>query len=1164
MYIPFKKNQFSRSPVVTAVLFLCLLIHANKSKAQTQNTPPDALRKAFLSPPPSASPWVFWYWMNAAVSKEGITADLKAMKEAGIGGAYLMPIKGATNPPLINPPVEQLTPEWWGMVRHALTEARRLGLKIGMHVSDGFALAGGPWITPELSMQKVVCKAQRITGGRSFYEMLQKPEVHEDYYRDIAVYAYPAPPGTAMSTRTIIPKVTSSKAGDSIAQLLVEPDNKKGFSCEESCWIQYAFDQPFTCRAIVIKARTNYQSNRLLLEVSDDGKIFRSLARLEAPRHGWQDWDSDYTHVIPATTARYFRFVFDKEGSEPGSEDLDAAKWKPSLKLLGIELSAEPRIHQYEGKNGEVWRISRHTSPQQVPDSICVPLEKLINLTTKLDSNGRLKWEVPPGDWIVLRMGHTSTGHRNETGGGGKGLECDKFNPEAIRRQFDGWYGEAIRQAGPELTAEVLKTFHVDSWECGSQNWSPVFHVEFKKRRGYDLLSYLPVMAGIPVQSADLSEKVLQDVRQTIAELVNDTFYGTLKELAHAKGTMFTAESVAPTMVSDGMLHYQNVDVPMGEFWLRSPTHDKPNDMLDAVSGAHIYGKPVVQAEAFTELRMYWDEHPGMLKTLGDRNYALGINRLVYHVFMHNPWLKRKPGMTLDDIGLYFQRDQTWWQHGAKAWVDYARRCQVLLQVGRPVVDVAVFTGEEIPRRSILPERLVTVLPGIMGADVVQREARRLANIGQPIRQMPLTVSGAANISNSEDWVDPLQGYKYDSYNKDALLRLSTIRNGRIELPGGASYGILVVPGTQAMAPDGKRMSPEVATKLRELVDAGATVILAEKPEPSPFVQELPDRKGGAVIEKLWDEGARPQTGKLAATGTRLSKGRILRGPFTESSFSSLGIDPDVVALEKKEKAKGLAWTHRTAPGLDIYFISNQEDRERTLELSLRVKGSVPELWDPVTGEISMAKSWQIREGRTLLPVQLPNNGSLFIVLRQSTKKNEEALGSNWIKARPFQKIEGSWTVRFDTSYSGPAKPVVFSALLDWSKHPDSTIRYYSGTAVYSKEFNWSTITKGQRVWLDLGKVANVAHVTINGVSCGTAWTAPYRVDITKAVKKGKNQLTIEVSNTWANRLNGDSHLPEQQRRTKTTAPLRPLKTKEGAVLLEAGLLGPVVLQTSR
>ncbi len=245
-----------------------------------------------------------------------------------------------------------------------------------------------------------------------------------------------------------------------------------------------------------------------------------------------------------------------------------------------------------------------------------------------MDTAGHLNWQAPAGNWTILRIGHTSTGHTNATGGGGIGLECDKFNPEAIQLQFNSWFGEAAKQIGPELTNKVLKVFHVDSWECGSQNWSPVFREEFKKRRGYDLINYLPAMAGIPVQTADISEGFLHDVRQTIVELIDDNFYATLNKLSHEKGCTFTAESVAPTMVSDGLLHYNNVDVPMGEFWLNSPTHDKPNDMFDAISGAHIYGKPIIQSESFTTVRMAWNEHPGMLKKLQDYNYALGINQI--------------------------------------------------------------------------------------------------------------------------------------------------------------------------------------------------------------------------------------------------------------------------------------------------------------------------------------------------------------------------------------------------------------------------------------------------------------------------------------------------------------------------------------------------------
>lgn len=1141
------------------LLLLLILSFGIKGHAQVKTISGNDLKRIFQSPPEAASPWVFWYWYHASVSKEGITADLEAMKQAGIGGAYLMPIKGPDTG-YMQPPVVQLTPEWWQMVNYAMSEAKRLGLKLGMHVSDGFALAGGPWITPELSMQKVVWTEKQIEGGKPYNDTLPTPETNEGYYKDIAVFAYPNAVGTIVSTRTVVPTVTTSQL-ETNASFLADPDNTKNFSSSDSCWIQYSFAKPFTCRSIVIRSKTNYQSNRLIIEASDDGKNFIYVTRLVPPRHGWQDWDAPYTHAIPSTTARFFRFIYSKAGSEPGAEDLDAAKWKPVLKIAGIELSSEPKIHQYEGKNGEVWRISKSTTKEQVSDKICVPLKSIVDITRYMDANGRLVWNVPAGSWTIIQIGHTSTGHKNDTGGGGKGLECDKFNTEAIKLQFDNWFGKVFTHVKPEIVDSVLKIFHVDSWECGSQNWSVVFREEFKKRRGYDLYPYLPVMAGIPIESADVSERFLHDIRQTIVELVHDNFYITLARLAHAKGCTFTAESVAPTMVGDGMLHYSAVDMPMGEFWLRSPTHDKPNDMMDAISAAHIYGKPIIQAEAFTELRLMWDEHPGMLKTLQDRNYALGINKLVYHVFMHNPQPDRKPGMTLDGIGLFFQRNQTWWKQG-KSWVDYARRCQALLQVGRPVVDIAVFTGEEIPRRSVLPDRLVTTLPGIFGREIVAREEKRLANVGEPLLELPIGVNHSANMADPQNWLDPLRGYAYDSYNRDALLHLSKVNNGNIELQGGATYKLLVLPGTTKMALNAHIMSDEVATQLKKMVEDGATILVNKKPESTVSLTNAAtaDKTLKEVANTLWNKKQSSKT--IGFEMWRVGKGRVVQGPYKESSFGSLGIEKDFVATNVTGRsAEAVAWTHRMAPGLDIYFISNQQNKQQTLDISLRVKNKVPELWDAVTGEIMMAKTWRIQNGRTLLPIKLEPNGSVFIVLKQATVKRSDNKGKNWVETKAIQTIASDWIVSFDEKAGGPAKPVVFNTLTDWSKSNDSSIRYYSGTASYSNTFYWNgSHENNKRIWLDINRVANIAEVFVNGIDCGIVWTAPYKIDITKALRKGENELRIEVINTWANRIIGDHWQSERDRITHTNAPFR----LEGKPLLEAGLLGPVVLSVDK
>jgi hypothetical protein len=1084
----------------------------------------------FQDPPAQASPWVFWYWTSAAVAAEGITADLEAMKAAGIGGAYLMPVKDVTDPPLLDPPVRQLTPQFWRMVVHAMKEADRLGLKLAMHACDGFSIGGGPWITPELSMQKVVWSETHVAGERAFDGVLSQPPMQEGFYRDIAVLAFPSPEGTGLSTRTVVPRVTTSVRGAD-PQFLVVEGNTERLRSNGPCWIQYAFEQPFTCRSIsVCPDGTSFPPLCLRVEAGDDGETFHLVKQLEAPRHGWQNGDADMTYAIEPTTARFFRFVYDPNGLEPGAEDLDNAKWRPSLRVRRIELFSAPRIDQYEGKSGRVWRISRRTTSQQVLDRMCVPLDRIVDITRHMDSEGRLRWDVPEGDWTILRLGHTSTGHRTSASGGGTGLECDKFRADVVRLQFDRWFGEAIRQAGPELASRVLKVFHVDSWEAGSQNWSPVFRDEFKQRRGYDLWPYLPAMAGIPVGSADVSERFLYDVRQTIDELVSDRFYRILGELARAHGCVFSAENVAPTMTSDAMRHFGLVDIPMGEFWLRSPTHDKPNDMLDAISAAHVYGKPIVQAEAFTELRFAWDEYPAMLKTLGDRNFALGINRFVVHVFMHNPWVNRQPGTALGMTGLFFQRDQTWWGPG-RAWVDYLTRCQVLLQTGRPVADVAVFTGDELPRRAVLPERLVSTLPGIFGGDVVRREAERLANEGQPSQEMPRGVSSSANISDPADWVDPLHGYAYDSINSDALGR-ATVRHGRIELPGGASYAVLVLPVPRPMAPDGGLLTPQTAAHLARLIEAGATVIFGQRPERSPSLEGYP------------------------ACDDRVATLRdVVQAPFQAKSFEALGVARDFTAAEANgQRAGGIAWTHRAAPEADIYFISNQMGAPREIEVSLRVAGRAPELWDPITGEVRSASQWRLVEGRTILPLRLDANGSIFVVLREATTATQRNDGANWLETRTALKIEGPWQVVFDPKKGGPEAPVSFAQLDDWTQREEPGVQYYSGTVVYTKTFDWTEASAGKRVWLDLGRVANLAEVVVNGQSCGVAWTAPFRVEITNALRQGSNRLEISVTNTWANRLMRDRSLPEAERVTWTSA----YDVLGRGPLLPAGLLGPV------
>lgn len=840
--------------------------------AYSQNTNKEPLPEwynSFMSPPETTSPWTFWYWMYGCVTDEGIVADLQAMRNAGIAGFYLMPIKDISDGKQYNGTARQLSPDWWKRIDKVYSTADSLGLQMGIHFSDGFALGGGPWITPEESMQKVVWTDTIISGGKQTLR-LKTPKANNDFYEDIALYAYPA----------------------------IYNDNRKPkasvdfpYKSSQPCDIIMSYDAPYTLRSVqIITGGNNYQAHRFKVYASDNGIDYRFIREISPARQGWQNTDAHATYAIPATTARYFKFHWTPEGSDPGSEDMDAAKWKPNLKIGNIIMGSEPIIDGYEGKSGVVWRVSKSFD---IAEEECVPSEKILNLTTRLSQNGEITITLPKGRWHLLRMGHTSTGHTNATGGGARGLECDKFSRNAIKKQLNNWFAAIYKHAPADVAQRVLTRLHVDSWECGSQNWSDNFAQEFKSRRGYDLTSWLPLYAGIPINSSAKSETVLRDIRQTIAELINDIFFDEMEKGAKQYGVKLSCECVAPTMVSDGLLHYNHADYPMGEFWLNSPTHDKPNDMLDAISGAHIYGKNIIQAEGFTEIRGTWDEHPGMLKPLLDRNYCLGINNIVYHVNTHNPWLDKAPGMTLDGIGTFFQRDNTWWKE-MPAFNSYIQRCQALLQYGYPVVDIAVYTGDETPRRSILPERLVTSLPGLFGQEAIEKEEKRLANVGQPLEISPVGVTHTANMTKADTWTNPLRGYQYDSFNRDALNN-SHIEKGVLVTANGMKYNTLVIP-------QARKMNPNRIVTCWNLIDSL-------------------ENSGLKVIRDTWEQ----------------------------EDLSSLGISRDAVLPD------GIAFTHRKAKDADIYFLSNQSNIDKTFPLQFRDKREYCYLADAVTGDVYYA-----------------------------------------------------------------------------------------------------------------------------------------------------------------------------------------------------------------
>ena len=1009
-------------------------------------------------------PWTFWYWMYGAVSEAGIRADLQAMKDVGLGGCYLMPIRAAVERPEYKGNADALSDNFWKMVDLALVQADSLGLGMGIHVCDGFALAGGPWIKPEESMQKIVFCDTIMDGGFHHFRM-PKPQHDENYYEDIAVYAIPV-----KQDRPGIPKVSYSP------EVTV---NAKGVYCADTpCWIQYEFDRSTLVRNIEIEpSGTNFQCQRLTVKASDDGVRFYAVKQLTPPRQGWQNTGFNTTFSIPPTRAKYFRFEWTPEGTEPGAEDLDAAKWKPVLRLKNITFSSWSLIDNWEGKAGYVWRIAPDTPKDDLSVNEFLRPSDLIRGEIVGDL---VEIDLPKGLWRILRMGHASTGHTNATAGGAKGLECDKFSKEAVGKQVDNWFGLFMKRPNHK----AIQYLHVDSWECGSQNWSRNFAQEFERRRGYDIIPLLPIYAGVPIVGA---EETLRDIRKTINELINEVFFRTVARKAKEYGVQLSSESVAPTMVSDGMEHYKYVDVPMGEYWLNSTTHDKPNDMLDAISGAHVYGKNIVQAEGFTEVRGVWDETPASIKALLDRNFALGMNRLFFHVNTHNPWMDKKPGMTLDGIGLFFQRDQIWFPE-AKAFVDYITRCQTLLQKGKPVVDIAVYTGEEMPSRALTPDRLVPMLPGLFGDERVTSEQKRLTNAGQPMEESPVGVRHSAGILDLKDWINPLHGYQYDSMNKDALLTQPF------------HYKVLVIP-------QGTIVSDEVKEKIAQLRSQGVMII---------------------------------------------------DHPYQQSTFQKV--------VRDVELPEGIAYAHRRDSSYHIYFLSNQTEKVQQFAARFRDSDTVAVVYHPA--ENTYRWSHDINNKRAV-DIKLAPYESVFIIF--GTRYNcvaltfvKESYGRSVLRDEPIHAKDIKSASRevsslatndsplWDISFRESGVKLQGQQLFDWSQHEDERIRYFSGHVRYTTtwKLKGKQVPKG-RAWLSFPNVKDIAHVWINGKDCGIAWTAPYEVEITGALQKGKNTIEIEVVNTWHNALRGADQGKAPYEGIWTNAKYR----TKGDQLLPAGLL---------
>ena len=876
-------------------------------------------------------------------------------------------------------------------------------------------------------------------------------------------------------------------------------------------------------------------------------------------------------------------------------------------------------------------------APQtNLPPDMSIERARIIDLTAKMDKDGRLVWDVPPGQWTVLRFGHTSTGVENlPSPASGRGLECDKLSKQGIEANFAGMMGKLIVDAGP-LASRVLTATHIDSWENGAQNWTAGMRTEFENRRGYDLLPFLPVMTGRVIGSLEISERFLWDLRRTISELVVENYAGRMRELAHAHGLRFTVEAYGSPC--DNLPYAGESDEPMGEFWSPTGTIETCRGMASA---AHVYGKRIVGAEAFTAGDgERWLEHPAALKALGDRAFCEGINRFVFHRYALQPWQEnRRPGMTMGPWGQHYERTQTWWDWTGP-WHEYLARCQFMLRQGHFVADICYLQAEAPPQ-------------GLGGHE--------------------------------------RNGYDWDDCPAEVVLTRMSFKDGRLVLPDGMSYRVLVLPESHTM-------TPALLRKVKELVAAGATVV-GPRPSKSPSLSDYPncDAEVKGLADDLWGHGRilsgiTPEK-VLAQSGVRAdfistprlrSIHRATNGtdiyfvsnyqPYdleAMCTFRVTGRQPELWWPDSGRIERAAAWRDkdgvtsislRLGPAGSVFVVFRQrvdsfdpvvdvmrdgeslfsattqrpritvekavygvlDDAKRTRDVRAKLQklidmgefsfqvarmadGDDPAFMvvktlvaegtadgkpfkvsgkDPETLHLTSA----IAACERVADVRVGVDGNLRLEAFQSGRYElKTACGQTKhvnVPTLPASvEVRGPWEVRFAGGWGAPEK-IAPDTLTDWSKHSDAGVKYFSGTATYRAVFNWTppqSQSPSLKFELDLGRVAVMGDVRLNGRNLGILWKPPFRIDITEVLKAGANSLEVRVVNLWVNRMIGDEQLTEDSERnpngTLKSWPQwllegKPSPTgrytftswrlwKKASPLQESGLLGPVTLHAA-
>lgn len=1060
---------------ILLALSLILCFEGCNSKNSNKNIQGEKLVNGFVNPPDSIQTSVYWYWISDNISKEGVVNDLNAMKEVGINRAFIGNI-GLDDVPYGK--VKMLSDEWWEILHLALKTATELNIDIGIFNSPGWSQSGGPWVKAENAMRYLAYSETRVKGPIQLSQKLERPT---EEFQDVKVIAYPIPKDNDLILSHENGTISSSPGVTNLSYIF-DGDLGTGINMPggETFTIDFKANETFTARSLTIRSTENRMNSNVLLQAQNESGNYITIKEFKFNRTNPElnVGFVPYAPLIvsfPGVKARNFRLIFTNEiptfWAFPGINTNHGLSEVRLSSAARVEYYAEKTLAKMHPTPLPYWDAYLWDKQAEVDDdALVINPKSVVDISEFLTADGTLNWDVPQGEWIIVRTGMTPTGTTNSPASPeATGYEVDKMSKKHTQEHFYGHMGEVLTRI-PEADRKSFKVVVQDSYETGGQNFTDGFLKEFEEIYGYDPLPYLPVYTGMVVNSQKSSDRFLWDMRRIVANKIAYDYVAGLREVSHKYGLTTWLENYGHWGFPGEFLMYGGQsDEIGGEFWSEGTLGDIENRA--ATSSGHIYGKNKISAESHTSSGRTFGRSPSDLKKRGDRFFAEGINNTLLHVYIHQPYEDKNPGVNAW-FGNEFNRKNSWFSQ-IDVYIKYLKRNNYMMQLGLYVADVAYFIGEDTPK---------------------------MTGVTDP--SLPI-------------------GYQFDYMNAEVIEKFMTVEDGLITLPHGTQYRMMVIPKLETMR-------PELLTKIMQLVNDGA-VILGPAPTHSPSLQNQPqaDQQVVSKAAELWDD-----VDGTNVKSRKFGKGMVLDGMDMVEALALINCIPDCKlptdnSIHYAHRTLGYGEIYFLSNQTDEEQVFTPEFRVTGLQPELweATTGSIRDLsaFEQKNGITAVPLK--------LAPLE----SAFVVFRRPVNKAKENSLEANYPKLELIDDFKGFWTVNFDDTIRGPSEAVVFESLIDWTTSKDEQIKHYSGKAFYHNSFNLNNTEINKKITIDLGALTSMAKVTVNGKYAGGVWTAPYRLDITDLVKEGSNNLKIELVNNWMNRLIGDSNLPEGNSKTWTT-----------------------------